>query len=82
MKKLLILPLLVLLTGCVTYYYPETALEDGVYYAEDDPSYNVYSGGYAGVAYYPWSSLDYFYLGYNPYPGFGIGYGYVGDRSV
>jgi len=76
MKKLLILPLLVLLTGCVTYYYPETALEDGVYYAEDDPSYAVYSDGYAGVAYYPWSSLDYFYLGYHPYPGWGLGYGY------
>jgi len=76
MKKLLILPLTVLLTGCVSYYYPETALEDGVYYAEDDPSYAVYSGGYAGAAYYPWSSLDYFYMGYNPYPRYGFGYGY------
>jgi hypothetical protein len=83
MKKLLMLPLLVLLTGCVTYYYPETALEDGVYYAEDDPSYVVYSDAYAGTPYYPWSSLDYFYLGFNPYPssyggGFSIGisYGY------
>ena len=84
MKKLLILPLLVLLTGCVTYYYPETALDDGVYYAEDDPSYFVYSDSYADTVFYPWSSLDYFYLGYNPYPrygfgsgfSFGIGYGY------
>ena len=76
MKKLLILPLLLLLTGCVTYYYPQTALQDGVYYAEDDPSYVVYSDSYAGVAYYPWSSLDYFYLGYNPYPRYGFGYGY------
>ena len=75
MKKLLILPLLVLLTGCVTYYYPETALEDGVYYAEDDPSYVVYSGAYPGAAYYPWSSLDYFYLGYYPYHRYGFGYG-------
>ena len=74
MKKLLILPLLILLTGCVTYYYPETALEDGVYYAEDDPSYVVYPRGYAGVAYYPWSSLDYFYMGYYTYPGYGWGY--------
>ena len=82
MKKLLILPLLVLLTGCVTYYYPETALEDGVYYAEDDPSYVVDSYGYAGVAYYPWSSLDYFYLGYNPYPAWGFGYGYNSGFSV
>jgi len=72
MKKLLILPLLAFLTGCVTYYYPETALEDGVYYAEDDPSHAVYSGGYVNNAYYPWSSLDYFYLGYYPYSGYGF----------
>jgi hypothetical protein len=64
MKKLLILLLLVSLSGCVSYYYPETAFEDGVYYAEDDPSYVVYSGGYAGYGYYPWSSLDCFYFGY------------------
>ncbi len=76
MKKLLILPLLVLLSGCVTYYYPETALEDGVYYAEDDPSYNVYQGHYSGYAYYPWSSLDYFYMGYHPYPRYAYYYGY------
>ena len=76
MKKLLILPLLVLLTSCVTYYYPETALEDGVYYAEDDPSYNVYQGYYPGYAYYPWSSLDYFYIGYQPYPFYAYYYGY------
>jgi hypothetical protein len=81
MKKLLILPLLVLLTGCVTYYYPETALEDGVYYAEDDPSYVVYSDPYASFAYYPWSSLDYFYLGYNPYPSWGFGYSYYNGVS-
>lgn len=81
MKKLLILPLLVLLTSCVSYYYPQTALQDGVYYAEDDPSYVVYSNSYAGAAYYPWSSLDYFYLGYYPYPGYRIGYGYGGGFS-
>ena len=82
MKKLLILPLLVLMTGCVSYYYPETALEDGVYYAEDDPSYVVYSGGYGGVAYYPWYSLDYFYLGYYPYPGYSIRYAYPSGLSI
>lgn len=82
MKKLFVLPLLILLAGCVTYYYPKTALEDGVYYAEDDPSYILNSGDYSGVVYYPWSSLDYFYLGYWPYPGYGyvrgypIGWGY------
>jgi hypothetical protein len=76
MKKLLILSLLVFLTGCVTYYQPEAALEDGVYYAEDDPSYTLNSGDYSGVVYYPWSSLDYFYLGYWSYPMYGFSYGY------
>jgi len=73
---MLISLLLVSLSGCVTYYYPETALEDGVYYAADDPSYVLNSGDYTGVVYYPWSSLDYFYLGYWPYPGYGFVYGY------
>ena len=67
MKKLLILPLIILLSGCVTYYYPETALEDGVYYAEDDPKYVVYRDPYPGRALYPWVSMDYFYLGYSPF---------------
>lgn len=81
MKKLLLIPLLLLLTSCVTYYYPETAIEDGVYYAEDDPAYNnnAYSYTYGGTAYYPWWSMDYFYLGYGPYSGYGFGYGgYIG----
>lgn len=77
MKKLIIFLLLVLLTGCVSYYSPETAFEDGVYYAEDDPSYVLNSGDYSGVVYYPWSSLDYFYLGYRPYPGYGYGFAYT-----
>lgn len=76
MKKLLILLLIFLLSGCVSYYYPETALEDGVYYAEDDPSYVVYQGGYRGATYYPWLSLDYFYLGYHPYPRDAFYFGY------
>jgi len=76
MKKLLTLSLILLLSGCVTYYYPQTALQDGVYYAEDDPSYVIDSGGYVGFSYYPWSSLDYFYLGYHPYTRFGFGYGH------
>jgi len=76
MKKLLTLSLILLLSGCVTYYYPQTALQDGVYYAEDDPSYVIDSGGYVGFSYYPWSSLDYFYLGYHPYARFGFGYGH------
>jgi len=79
MKKLLISPLILLLTACVSYYYPQTALEDGVYYAEDDPAYDNYTYSYAGASYYPWHSLDYFYLGYSPYVGYGNGpYGYGG----
>ena len=77
MKKLLALLLLVLLAGCVSYYQPESALEDGVYYAEDDPAYNYNPDDYSGVVYYPWSSLDSFYFGYWPYPGYGFGYGYA-----
>jgi len=76
MKRLLVLSVLVLLTGCVTYYQPETALEDGVYYAEDDPSYVYNSGDYSGVIYYPWSSFDYLYFGYSTYYGYGFIYGY------
>lgn len=77
MKKLIIILMLVLLTGCVKYYSPETAFEDGVYYAEDDPAYVLNSGDYSGVVYYPWSSLDYFYTGYWPYPGYGFGFSYA-----
>jgi len=76
MKKLIILPLLVLLTGCVSYYSPETALEDGVYYAEDDPAYVLNSSDYSGVVYYPWSSLDYFYMGYGGYYGYSFAHNY------
>ena len=77
MKKPIIILLLVLLTGCVKYYSPETAFEDGVYYAEDDPAYVLNSGDYTGVVYYPWSSMDYFYTGYWPYPGYGYGFAYA-----
>ena len=76
MKKSFIVPLLVLLTGCVSYYSPETALEDGVYYAEDDPAYVLNSSDYSGVVYYPWSSLDYFYLGYGGYRGYSFSHIY------
>jgi hypothetical protein len=76
MKNLLALFLLVFLTGCVSYYQPESALENGVYYAEDDPSYVYNPDDYSGVIYYPWSSLDYFYFGYLPYSGYGFAYDY------
>ena len=70
MKKLSFL-LLVIFTGCVRYYAPQTAFENGVYYAEDDPAYVDASGAYNVVTYYPWGSLDYFYLAYYPYRYYG-----------
>jgi hypothetical protein len=77
MNRLFMLPLLALLTACVSYYQPESALEDGVYYAEDDPAYRYNSGDYySGVFIYPWASLDYFYFGYWPYPGYGFNFVY------
>jgi hypothetical protein len=76
MKKLLILLSLTWLTGCVTYHYPETTLEDDVYYGGDGVVYAIFPDRNTGVTYYPWSSLDYFYLGYNPYRRYGFGYGY------
>jgi hypothetical protein len=74
MKSLLTLVSILLLSGCVSYYYPQTALENGVYYAQDDPSYVIESSGYDYVSYYPWSSMDSFYLGYYPYRAYGYGY--------
>jgi hypothetical protein len=76
MKKLIILTLFSLLGGCVSYYQPETALEDGVYYPEDDPAYVLNSSDYSGVIVYPWSSLDYFYMSYGGFYGHRFAYGY------
>jgi len=85
MKTLPALLLLFFLSGCVSYYQPEAALEDGVYYAEDDPSYVYNPADYTGVVYYPWASLDYFYFGYRSYPWYGFAYdyphGYYGHYS-
>ncbi len=75
MKKLMILPLLLWMTGCVTYYYPETAVKDGAYYTHDNPAFVEESYGYDNGAYYPWGSVDSFYLGYG---GFAGGYGRAG----
>jgi len=83
-RNLLLLPLLALLAGCVTYYYPAPeATSDGVYYAQEEPAYQpAYSGyatAYAAPAYYPWWSMDYFYLGYGYGSGslsFGLSFGY------
>lgn len=76
MRKLLILPLLLLMSSCVHYYKADTAVVNGVYYAEDDPRFvPYYTGG--GYPFYPWASLDYFYLGTRIYPGFAYSYGYA-----
>jgi hypothetical protein len=76
MTRWLMLPLLALMTACVSYYQPESALEDGVYYAEDDPDYRLNSDDfyYARAVVYPWSSIDSFYFGYWPYPSYSYGY--------
>jgi hypothetical protein len=80
--------LLPMLSSCVTYYYPApqyvdgaydpaTGSTEGVYYASDDPGYTVSSIDYVGVSYYPWWSVDYFYLGYGYYSsGVSIGFSY------
>jgi hypothetical protein len=79
LKTLLLAPLLLALTGCVTYYYPAVDTSDGVYYAAEDPAYAGNSSDYVSVRYYPWWSVDYFYLG-SGYSGsgfsFGLSYGY------
>lgn len=68
-KAILSIILLFMLSGCVSY--PYTMIEDGqgVYY--QDPAdvygadeYVTYGyGSYADIRYYPWWSLDYYYLG-------------------
>jgi len=66
------LPMLALLTACVSYYQPESGLEDGVYYAEADTAYryNADDFYYARAVVYPWTSIDTFYFGYWPYPSY------------
>jgi hypothetical protein len=75
-KKLLILLALIWLTGCVSYYYPEPSVEDDGYYLGEAPTAMDYPDRFARFSYYPWSSLDYFYLGYSPFPRYGFGYGF------
>jgi hypothetical protein len=62
MKKLILIPLLALLSACVSYYYPVEG-SDGVYYRDQRPARTDYSASYASTRYYPWWSVDYFYLG-------------------
>ena len=97
---LLALSLAMLTQGCV-YYYPAYKAEDGQYYNDEGEVVDVYeyeprySGSNDGVAlnfayvdaaYYPWWSMDYYYLGRHHYRpaywgsgwsfSFGVNYGY------
>ena len=90
MFKMLISGLmLAMLTGCVSPYrtmpdYDQgsyeaapRALSQNAYYDDDYADYPTYeqSSAYADAAYYPWWSLDYFYLG-GPYyhPSYGTSF--------
>ncbi|MBT8062305.1 MAG: hypothetical protein KJO85_06440, partial [Gammaproteobacteria bacterium] len=95
MKKWLLTPMLAILTGCVSYYYPYGEPQEGVRYVpadeyvenvyyEDEPYYEDevvdrydYSDIYVSSPYYPWWSIDYFYLGsHHHHNGFSIGFNY------
>jgi hypothetical protein len=81
-KRLLLISMLAMLAGCVSYYYPVEGA-DGAYYPERDRTYSRayrdYSASYSSSHHYPWWSVDYFYLGggygHNRYS-FGDSYGY------
>lgn len=82
-KRLYMLPLLMLLAGCVTHYHapPRTViyrdmngLTSGVYDEQPGTVYRDVSANVASSVYYPWWSLDYFYLGHGYGSNFGFGY--------
>lgn len=60
MKAIIAAILLISLTGCVVFPFPSSTPTNG-------PIMGGSSGGYSrymSAAYYPWWSMDYFYLGY------------------
>lgn len=93
MKRIILIPLLAFLTGCVTHhhhYIQASEAESGAFYSETAPGntsyaphtevHTDYSADYSSARYYPWWSVDYFYL--SPYRrhsgisvGFNVGYG-------
>lgn len=87
MRKWLLIPLLVVLTGCVSYYYPYPAEQaNQTYYPAERPARSDYSASYASTRYYPWWSVDYFYLGSgrgysNSSYSIGFSYGYPYNYS-
>ncbi len=80
MRSLMLIPLLALMMGCVTYYYPGLETPETVYYSTNDTVYDDYGGAvvthdYTTSRYYPWWSMDYFYLGSGHYhSGFSVGF--------
>jgi len=89
MKKLLLTPLLAILTGCVSYYYPYGEPQAGVryvpaeqyvekvYYEDEVIDEYDYSDIYVSSPYYPWWSIDYFYLGsHRHHNSFSVGFSY------
>ncbi len=74
MRKTVLIPLLVLLAGCATYYDPSTGPSGSVYYVSADPGYPLAPANYAHAAHYPWWSLDHFYFG-SGYHGSGFSLG-------
>lgn len=89
MNKLLLMPILMALTGCVSYYYPYGEPVEGVryvpadeyvehvYYEDEVVRGYDYSDIYVNSPYYPWWSIDYFYLGsHRSRSGLSIGFSY------
>jgi hypothetical protein len=64
----------------VTYISESTVISEPaeeIYYTEQYPEYTDYSASYAGADYYPWWSMDYFYLGSrHRHSGFSFGINY------
>jgi hypothetical protein len=68
MRAIVTIIILTLLSGCVNYNQPMYDDGQGVYYQGQDSVYSVSSSAsFAHAAVYPWWSMDYFYLGHNPY---------------
>lgn len=69
MKRVALIIVLALLSGCASYSYPIKDGGDGVYYAESPPVY-TYVGGYYGFSYYgPYSGYWYHPIWYSPVMG-------------
>ncbi len=84
MKKLMLqlVLLLLALSGCATYYYPAPHRAGETFYVVEEPARIRHSSPFAAERYYPWWSVDYFYLGNHRYgSGWSIGFGSGYDRG-